>query len=316
MNEIDRELDAAWRAASREEPSPMLDQTIRAAARREVGAGPRRDVRTRVWLPLAAAATVAVLAIGIAQLTPPERVSPDIAADMRSETGADKLAANEAPPSPAQAAAQAESDVNARDAARSDKPAKLQGPVLETRKEKPASPTAEEQAATRTRDRADAAQNVTAERAAAQPVERENKKKSELASAAATAPSSDAAPAAGTSHSVPFPASPPREKLAEQGTPPPAAAPSPPAAPAAGGVASNAEPTAERRMAMAKPAVAEAHRDENVAARSVDEWVKQIRRLIAEGKRDDAAKELTAFRALYKERADSLLPTDLREFKR
>ena len=38
MNEIDRELDAAWRAASREEPSPMLDQKIRAAARREVGA--------------------------------------------------------------------------------------------------------------------------------------------------------------------------------------------------------------------------------------------------------------------------------------
>ena len=67
---------------------------------------------------------------------------------------------------------------------------------------------------------------------------------------------------------------------------------------------------------MAKTAVAEAHRDENVAARSVDEWIKQIRRLIAEGKRDDAAKELTAFRALYKERADSLLPTDLREFKR
>ena len=36
----DPELDATWRAASREQPPAALDDAIRAAARREVGAKP------------------------------------------------------------------------------------------------------------------------------------------------------------------------------------------------------------------------------------------------------------------------------------
>jgi hypothetical protein len=46
--------------------------------------------------------------------------------------------------------------------------------------------------------------------------------------------------------------------------------------------------------------------------RTVDDWISLIRRLRAEGRSDLATKELTAFRALYKERADALLPADLR----
>ena len=49
--------------------------------------------------------------------------------------------------------------------------------------------------------------------------------------------------------------------------------------------------------------------------RPADEWIKLIRRLRAEGKTDEAAKELAAFRAAYKERADELLPADLRTAK-
>jgi hypothetical protein len=49
--------------------------------------------------------------------------------------------------------------------------------------------------------------------------------------------------------------------------------------------------------------------------RTVDEWIRLIRRLKAEGRNDLAAKELAAFRTRYQERADALLPADLREIK-
>ena len=64
MSEIERdpEMDAAWRAASREEPPPALDAAIRAAARRAVGAAPGDKRNKHWWYPLATAATVAVLA--------------------------------------------------------------------------------------------------------------------------------------------------------------------------------------------------------------------------------------------------------------
>ena len=80
MTETDKDVAAAWRAANRDEPPQALDDSIRAAARREVGAGARRARGTPAWWPLAAAATVAVVAIGIVEMTPTERVSPEIAA--------------------------------------------------------------------------------------------------------------------------------------------------------------------------------------------------------------------------------------------
>ncbi len=75
----DERIDSAWRATSRDEPPAALDELIRAAARREVGAGPLRS-RQPAWLralpSLAAAAAVAVIAVGIVQLAPPEQVTP------------------------------------------------------------------------------------------------------------------------------------------------------------------------------------------------------------------------------------------------
>jgi hypothetical protein len=69
----DPRFDAAWRSASSEEPPPALDAAILAAAHREAGAKPRSlsaqaaiQARRR-WWPLAAAATVAVIAIGVVQ---------------------------------------------------------------------------------------------------------------------------------------------------------------------------------------------------------------------------------------------------------
>ena len=76
----DPRFDAAWRRLSAEEPPASVDAAIRAAARREVGAKPQRtDARValgerRRWWPLAAAATIAAIAVGVLQLTPPDRV--------------------------------------------------------------------------------------------------------------------------------------------------------------------------------------------------------------------------------------------------
>jgi hypothetical protein len=58
-----------------------------------------------------------------------------------------------------------------------------------------------------------------------------------------------------------------------------------------------------------------AERRKDTAPLAPDEWIKRIRRLIAEGKNEDAAKELLAFRREYKERSDALLPSDLRSFR-
>jgi len=86
MNETerDRQLDAAWSAASREEPPAPLDAAIRDAAR-AVDAAPRPRRDKHWWYPLAAAATVAVLAVAIIQLAPPQQVAPTIVADVKPE---------------------------------------------------------------------------------------------------------------------------------------------------------------------------------------------------------------------------------------
>ncbi len=77
--EHDPHLAAAWHETSDELPPPPLDSTILAAAHRAVGSGPRdagnpdaavRDAR-RWRIPLAAAASICVVALGVL-LTRPE----------------------------------------------------------------------------------------------------------------------------------------------------------------------------------------------------------------------------------------------------
>ncbi len=100
----DPAFDDAWRALSREEPSAALDAAVRAAARREVGAGPqmsaaRDDARPRApkpmnwWRPLAVAATLGALAVGLMQLVTPERIGAPgrdggVVSDMPATTAA------------------------------------------------------------------------------------------------------------------------------------------------------------------------------------------------------------------------------------
>jgi hypothetical protein len=318
MNEIerDRRLDAAWSAASREEPPPSLDAAIRAAARRAVDAAPRPKRDKHWWYPLATAATVAVLAVGILQLTPPEQVAPTIVANM---TGTPR---------------EANKDV-ARPVAPADTKT-VEPSAAITAPSPTATPSPPAQAPAR-RARGVATGSVAGERALAPASESDTPKQSlaakrefaaqdKLASAkpdtaaANTAPTPSAAAPAPVAppRSEPFPAAaapePRRDAYADERK---AAANAPAGAAAPQFARSAAAPSAEEaqtrdRVAGAKVATVKAKEG---AARSVEEWIKRIRDLKNAGRQDEAAKELAVFRNEYGERADALLPADLRAMK-
>jgi len=75
---MDQEVNRRWREQSAEEPSHLLDARIRAAARHTIanpdaqGGGARRSSPWTRFAPLAAAASVALLAMGLVRLIPRE----------------------------------------------------------------------------------------------------------------------------------------------------------------------------------------------------------------------------------------------------
>lgn len=321
MSEFDRQLDAAWRAASREQPPEALDAALRAAARRAVGAGPGRGRATRWWL-LAAAAALAVIAVGIVQLTPPERVAPTIVADSSPAARATpEQAAKPAAPSPPEVpeAARREAGTAAgalvteraareprKELAQAPAAVPIGAPIPFEPKRAAAEPT-------------DALTNLN--RQAALAPERERAPKSNLET-----PPEPSKTQATLARAEPFPALAQQSGMAANAPAPAAAAPSAPPATSAMQRPSPAQPEAAlavrtdgaqaaNQTGLAKLATADGERAKDAAPRPAAEWIKLIRRLRAEGKSAEAAKELAAFRAAYKERADALLPADLRETK-
>ena len=316
MNEIERDprLDAAWSAASREEPPPSLDAAIRAAARRAVDAAPRPKRDKHWWYPLATAATVAVLAVGILQLTPPEQVAPTIVADMTvTPREANKDVAR--PVAPDDTKAVEPSAITAPSPVATLSPA-AQAPARRAQGVAAGSLASE-------RAIAPASESDTLKQSLA--AKRELAAQDKLASAkpdtaaANTAPTpSAAAPAPGAPpRSEPFPAAAPEPRRDASADERSAAAKAPAGAAAPQVARSAAAPSAEEaqmreRVAEAKVATVKAKEG---AARSVEEWIKRIRDLKNAGRQDEAAKELAAFRNEYRERADALLPADLRAMK-
>jgi hypothetical protein len=313
MNEIerDRRLDAAWRAASHEEPPLSLDTAIRAAARRAVDAAPQRKRDKHWWYPFAAAAMVTVLAVGIIQLTPPEQVAPTIVADMSV------------------APREANKDV-ARPVAPADTKAVAPSAVI-TAPSPAATPSPPTQAPAR-RAQGVATGSVAGERALAPASEGDTPKQSlatkrELAAQdklASTGPERDAANTApapvASPRSEPFPAAAAPEPRSDAYADERKAAANAPAGVAASQVArSAADPSAEEAQTRSRAAIAKVASDEAKAkersARSVEEWIKRIRDLKNADRQDEAAKELAAFRNEYGERADALLPADLGAMK-
>jgi hypothetical protein len=65
-------------------------------------------------------------------------------------------------------------------------------------------------------------------------------------------------------------------------------------------------------VAVAKVSSLDEIKAKEAGAGSVEGWIARIRELRAGGQVDAAAKELAKFREAYGERADALLPADLR----
>ena len=314
MSETDRELDAAWRLTSREEPPAAVDAAIRAAARRAVDARPARARHAR-WWPLAAAAAVAVIAVGIVQLTPPEQVTPTIVADSTPLAGAtqkdlDKPAAPAPPAAVAPAQSVAEPAADAVSAERAGNALRKQLAQAPAATQPVARGALEEQRAAKPSGAASA--NTSAQFAAAPERERALKSKTEMAATPAET--------AAVARSEPFPATPPEAKNAAN-APTPAAPPAavaaakPMAAPSAGAPAARPDEAQSRAPRARDKVAADGERVKDAAPRPADEWIKLIRRLKSAGRNEEAAKELAAFRAAYKDRSDALLPADLRETK-
>jgi hypothetical protein len=109
----------------------------------------------------------------------------------------------------------------------------------------------------------------------------------------------------------------PSSANAQQAPAPPAQDARESAAPrATGALSPRSEPAPSNApAALAKRSAGSAATLDEAQPRTADEWIRLIRRLKTEGRNDLAAKELAAFRARYQERADALLPADLRDAK-
>jgi hypothetical protein len=272
----DPALDRLLRADPSASPPAELDAAILAAAHRAVASTPREARGAEAtrpwqwWTPLAAAAAIGAVAIGVLQLMPSGRESaPSVVSDMPAAT---KPQLNVVPAPSSAPAPSIQSQPSVPKVTAEIPPPRSSAPVRRKASEPVAAPEAF------SADRASPSQ-APDPRASAQ----------EFASAAP--------PSA-------------RESTQTLASPPPQAAPM------------NAEST--RRDAAqgaaagaldraASPALAKSAIKDESEARRADEFVARIRRLRSEGRSEDAARELTAFRAAFTD-ADARLPPDLREW--
>lgn len=304
----DPRVDAAWRAASREEPSAALDAAILAAARRGVGARPRSagDEATTSsrhrWWPLAAAATVAVIAVGIVQRAnhedlgapggsaivsdAPVQLVKQASEPARSDTETAKPAPREASateaasPAPREASAPSSAGAAAEARRRSDQATPKSGPTGV-----PPAPAM------------DAIRRSTPDIAAPAPIRQETGQ-----ATAVVVPE-------------PFPAGSPKRDVNGQVGAAPAAPPSVAAGIGAGAPAPPQSPTAKTAGALAEAPRNEAQAPgTGRALMPVADWIALIRRLRAEGHTAEAARELAAFRAAHTDH-ELLLPQDLRDWR-
>ena len=270
----DPRFDAAWRALSSEEPPKSLDAAIMAAARREVGAGPQKIATReaiadrRRWWPLAAAATIAAIAIGVLQLTTPDQIGAP---------ASDKTVVSDVPT-----------------------PASRPAPEMPTTPSRPEEPKPEAGNALRAEQ---APTRADSPRRQAPAPESRAPAKRELA-AGDTSAMAEPFPAAPTQPAV---AAAPVGILAAP-APPPASAPLLSAQRAQESASAQPAPLAKMAAGRAADAGADEARAKDRGPLPVAEWIALIRRLRDEGKSADVAKELAAFRAVHADHEKLLPP--------
>jgi hypothetical protein len=281
----DPELSAAWREHSTEMPSAAADAAVLAAAHRAVGSAPRDAGKPvaeatspqRWWMPLAAAATIGAVALGILQTMQQESpVSAPTVSDMPARSTERTISS---PPAPADQLAATERKDAPRAAAESAAPAMAPAITPMRPAAKVVAPHASDNVAPSPASIAAAPQPFPAE------------KKSESAESADIKDRARAAPTPAAAAAVAQTSEPARAELRRQNE---TAA----SAPAASGAVTMAK-TLARADASSAPAA------------DIDAWIARIRKLHNDGKLADAAKELIAFRAAVPD-ADGRLPPELR----
>jgi hypothetical protein len=291
---------------------------IRAAARRAVESGPVRKRDKHWWYPFAAAATVAVIAVGLLQLTPPEQITSISSApkvvQQEAATPPPANAPASAPPSRARelsaqastASQASNSSSHASDAISAGSP-----PPTVAKKEVPVDKRAQLDGAIQN-ERKPQRQGEPAEKLAGAPSEETSR------NVAAPAPP----PSEPTSRSEPFPAVKPeaiarRDAAVSDEAQTRARAAAPAAQPLGGVTGVAASRTLEQKRSPTQSALAkdalEAQPKLKTAPRSAEDWIRLIRQLKSEGRVEEATKEIAAFRNAYGDRADAMLPADLRQ---
>lgn len=338
--ERDARLSAAWREHSAEMPPAQLDAAILAAAHRAVGSVPRgsapqdaakqaaeagKTARAatspqRWWMPLAAAATIGAVALGILQTVPLEQsaTAPSVSdmpsvASPSNATPRDKLKTQERKDAPRAMAESAAPQTAATVVPPAAAPANVAAtPSANPPTNVPAKP-AGKLVAPRDTDRV--APPSASMAAAPQPFPAEKKNESgefvDSKVRAGAAPTFANAPAAS-------PLSEPQRQSADAMT---AQSPPAPAAPALSRMAAARDDTRQRNeVAQSAPAASgavvlakKATSADTAAAKAidVDAWIVRIRKLHDDGKLPDAVKELVALRAAIPD-ADHRLPPELR----
>ena len=277
---FDPKLDAMLRDHSTEMPSRELDASILAAAHRAVRSAPRAAEATspwRWWMPLAAAATIGAITIGVFQLLPKEQ--PDATTStIVSDT---PLARSPAPTTIPPPAAVAPAEKNRLEPPRAPSSEAPQSQVPQSQVPQGQVPQSE---APRAKLRADRAAQPLAENREAQrfaPPEPFPGQRGDATSRDSAA----SAPSVAEAESKP--------QSAQQEN-------------AAGTLMHREAPQASA------PAVAKQSAASAGAAAVADpaQWIARIRALLAEGKNEEAARELGSFRAAYPD-ADARLPAEL-----
>jgi len=298
-DERDPTLTEAWRAHAREAPPAALDEKILAAAHRAVASGPRKAGAQatrpqRWWMPLAAAAAIGAVALGVIQLMPQEQ-----AIDTTSSSAPAPAAPPAAPPPaavPERAAAVEKNRSEAQPAAQpAPAPKVLEAPKLNPPRAPEPFPAAPMQQKT----------EAVGDKAARSEMKRDAPAAGAPAKPAA-APPPPPAPAASSDAT----ADARKDMSAERQV---AAAPVPAAAPAPAMRAQIQAPASAAAGALSKN-TASLNEEARARARDPDAWIVRIRKLRDESRTADALRELKEFRELVPD-AEKRLPPDLRELK-
>ncbi len=326
----DPRLDAAWQAASREEPPTAIDSAIRAAARREVESGPHVIAeaqriprsRRRTWWPLAAAAAVAAITVGVMQTVPLEPNLTDTTVGTRQDAPlAPQAQTAPSPPgpmthSPAPAVSPPEPPLPRDEAGQSARLAREPSGRFEaSTEEKPASarpalrmPTqVPRQAPPRARADSNAGRPPTATQDSRSPGDARGQGAPSVMPPAAAGriesppPLKDGPRAFATSPPPPVVVAPQASPLAVPAESPDAARASP-----SRSAAARADTQADT-VPLAKSMAASAERTP-LAVPAFDDWVKTIQQLLRDGHRDDAQREIIRLRDAYPAREISLPP--------